>query len=90
MLLPKGIKIYLGLSNKKEQSIISNVELIYQYKINAWLFLNDINYTTNDKTTIEYIDNNYSTIMKQSKIIFLLFLLYKTDLSKQCREAARM
>ncbi|MFE3872476.1 fibronectin type III domain-containing protein [Flavobacterium sp. ZS1P70] len=64
---PKGIKYTFGANNLKEQSIISNVgDPSYECKTNAWL-LNEIsNYATNDKITIEYTDNNYSTIINKA------------------------
>ena len=64
---PKGIKYTFGVNNTNEQSVTSNIgELLYQYKTGAW-FLNEIsNNSTNDKITIEYIDNNYSTVMNKT------------------------
>lgn len=64
---PMGIKYSFGANNLIESTSISNVgELIYQYKTNAW-FLNEMsNYATNDKITLSYIDNNYSTIINKS------------------------
>jgi len=64
---PNGIRYNFGANDITEKTSISNVgENIYQYKTNAW-FLNEMfNHATNDKITIEYINNNYSTIINNA------------------------
>jgi hypothetical protein len=86
---PIGIKYSFGANSVSERSIISNVgELVYQYNTNAW-FLNEMsNYGTNDKITLSYIDNNYSTIINKAPSKITTPCIPSTQNGAQCGNGA--